>query len=332
MQTKTALHVCFGRQSLSDARIYFWRTQFQRGCVQIVDLHRRAKRKSGRSRANVRLVESLVTDDRRITIPRIMAETGIKHTTVQCVLKLDLHLTKKCAKFVPTLLTDHHIQRRQAICDFWSRLRIRSPAVFRCAITMDESWVYCWDPDTKEHSREWLRRLEPCPQIPRRTIGIQKVMLVTFFDSKGLVYREFVRRPRTVNQITFRQIITRFDIAFQNRHPYRSVGGCHFIHMDNVPAHIAGLTRQHLTNLGWTVLPHPACSPDLAPNDFWYYPRLKAGIKGRRFDNLDDLEQAVDEQIGSITAQEYEQCMLVKWPSRWRKCLTQQGRYFEGVV
>ncbi len=174
--------------------------------------------------------------------------------------------------------------------------------------------------------------MEPHPQIPRRILGVRKVMLVTFFDSKGLVYREFVCQPRTVNQLTFRQTVTRFDIAFQNWHPHRSVGGCHFIHMDNVPAHITALTRQHLANLGWTVLPHPACSPDLAPNDFWYYPCLKAGIKGQRFDILDDLEQAVDEQIGAITAQEYEQCILVKWPSRWRKCLTQQGHYFEGVV
>ncbi len=143
VQTKTALHICFGRQSLSDPRIYFWRTQFQRGRVQIIDLHCRAKSKSGRSWANIWHVESLVADDRRITIPQIMAETGIRHTTVQCILKEDLHLSKKCAKFVPSLLTDHHIQRWQAICDFWSYLQIQSPAVFRYTVTMDESWVYC---------------------------------------------------------------------------------------------------------------------------------------------------------------------------------------------
>ncbi len=156
-------------------------------------------------------------------------------------------------------------------------------------------------------------------------------MLVSFFDSKGLIYREYVRRPWTITQLVFRQIITRFDIACENRCPGAMVQGRRFIHMDNAPSHTAGLTQQHLRNLGWMILPHPAYSPDLAPNDFWFYPRLKRDLKGRRFANLDDLEAAVDTEIGLITSEEYKDCMLRKWPACWACCQAQQGNYFEGI-
>ena len=332
VQTKTALQQCFGARTISDPRIYFWRRQFWNGRAQIVDLHRQHKHKSGRSRANIRLVESAVAQYRRVTIPQLMLQTGLKHTTVQRILTLDLQLSKKCAKYNPYHITDEQYQRRQRICDFWSRLRARAPAVFRVAVTMDESWAYCYDPETKEQSRKWLRRNEVRPQKPTRNIGTRKVMVVTFFDSVGLIYREFVRPPQTINQLYFRQIVTRFDIACQNRRPRGMVGGRRFIHMDNAPAHTAALTRQHLQNLGWTILPHPPYSPDLAPNDFWLYPRMKKGLRGQRFPTLGALEDAVDDQFALITAQEYHQCMLVKWPSRWRKCLAQQGCYFEGIA
>ncbi len=197
---------------------------------------------------------------------------------------------------------------------------------------MDESWVYSYDPETKEQSCEWLRSMEAHPQKPRRNIGTSKVMLVSFFDAKGLIYREFVRRPVTVNQIVFRQIFTRFDIAFQNRRgPRGQVRGRMFIHMDNALAHTAALTVQHLTNLGWTALPHPAYSPDLASSDFWFFPHLKKGLRGCRFTNINDLEQAVDDEISLISSEEYKDCMLVKWPVRWRKCAALQGNYFEGI-
>ncbi len=330
-QIKAALQLCFGRLRLSDTRIYFWIHEFRAGRACIVDLQRRPKTRSGHSQTNIRRVESIVAADRRVTLARIMLETGLKSTTVHRILTKDLHLSKRSAKLVPFMLTDAQLARRVAVCDFWTRLSLRERRVFKVAVTIDESWIYCYDPETKEQSKEWLRSMEPRPQHAKRGIATGKVMVVTFFDAKGLIYREFVRRPRTVNQITFRQIFTRFDIACQNRRPRGTAQGCRFIHMDNASSHTAHLTRVHMANLGWTVLPHPPYSPDLAPNDFWLYPRVKKGLRGRRFNCLDDLEEAFDMELGLIPSEEFKNCMLRSWPARWRRCLAHQGRYFEGI-
>ena len=38
-----------------------------------------------------------------------------------------------------------------------------------------------------------------------------------------------------------------------------------------------------------TVLEHPAYSPDLVPSDFFLFPKIKEILKGRHFDDIDDI-------------------------------------------
>jgi hypothetical protein len=38
-----------------------------------------------------------------------------------------------------------------------------------------------------------------------------------------------------------------------------------------------------------TVVPHPSYSPDLAPWDFFLFPKIKIKLKGRRFDTVDEI-------------------------------------------
>ncbi|PNF31047.1 hypothetical protein B7P43_G17721 [Cryptotermes secundus] len=52
-----------------------------------------------------------------------------------------------------------------------------------------------------------------------------------------------------------------------------------FSHDDNVPAHTALSVRQFLTKNGMTPVPHPPYSPDLAPCDFFLFPRMKRDMK-----------------------------------------------------
>lgn len=78
-------------------------------------------------------------------------------------------------------------------------------------------------------------------------------------------------------------------------------------------------------------LPHPPYSPDIAPNDFWFYPRLKKGSKGCHFQTLDQLEQAVNAELALILVFEYSEAILQKWPMRWGRCVHNDRGYFEGI-
>ena len=52
---------------------------------------------------------------------------------------------------------------------------------------------------------------------------------------------------------------------------------------DNAPAHTALSVREFLATKQITVLEHPAYSPDLAPNDFFFVPNDKGNIERKAF-------------------------------------------------
>jgi hypothetical protein len=37
---------------------------------------------------------------------------------------------------------------------------------------------------------------------------------------------------------------------------------------------------------------HPYYSPDLAPNDFWLFPKIRSALKGRRFQDNKDVQKS----------------------------------------
>jgi hypothetical protein len=51
------------------------------------------------------------------------------------------------------------------------------------------------------------------------------------------------------------------------------------------------LTRCSLAQKSMTEMEHPPCSPDLAPNDFWPFPKVKSAFKGLIFQDNDDIKQ-----------------------------------------
>ena len=61
------------------------------------------------------------------------------------------------------------------------------------------------------------------------------------------------------------------------------------LHHDNAPAHTALSLREFLATKHITVLEHPASSQDLAPNDFFLFPKIEEILKGRHFDEFDDI-------------------------------------------
>ena len=52
------------------------------------------------------------------------------------------------------------------------------------------------------------------------------------------------------------------------------IGQWHF-HLDNVPVHNSILVTDYLTKMGIKTVPQPSNCPDLAPCDFWLFPKLR---------------------------------------------------------
>jgi len=64
--------------------------------------------------------------------------------------------------------------------------------------------------------------------------------------------------------------------------------------------------REFLATKQITVLEHPAYSPDLANNDFFLFPEIKEILKGRHFDDNDDIWSNTTAALKAIPQKEFQ--------------------------
>jgi hypothetical protein len=91
------------------------------------------------------------------------------------------------------------------------------------------------------------------------------------------------------------------------------------------PAHSSHLILGFLAKHGIPQVREAPLSPDLAPCDFWPFPRLKIPLKGSHFDSREDITQNATAQLHTLPKQAFQ-----LWKDQWAKCVESEGTYFEG--
>jgi len=110
-------------------------------------------------------------------------------------------------KFVPRLLkaeqkndrvtiSTEHRERAQNVTKFMSSV-----------INGDESWVYGYDPETKQISSQWKTASFPRPKKARQLKSNVKIILIAFFDIEGLVHYEYVPIGQRVNKELYKTVL-----------------------------------------------------------------------------------------------------------------------------
>jgi histone-lysine N-methyltransferase SETMAR len=91
---------------------------------------------------------------------------------------------------------------------------------------------------------------------------------------------------------------------------------------------VAASTIDTIHKLKWKVLPHPLCSPNLAPSDNHLFDPLKEhlGVKGLR--NNDEVLQDVEEWL-HWQPKDFFLSDIRKLPDCWREFIVNQGDYVE---
>ena len=104
--------------------------------------------------------------------------TSMSHGTVISILHKHLCMKKLSAKWVPRLLTMDH-KRDRVISKQCLEMFQRNPDEFlRRFITVEETWIHYFIPETKEQSEQWTSPSEPAPKIVK---SAGKVIIIVFF-------------------------------------------------------------------------------------------------------------------------------------------------------
>jgi len=154
-------------------------------------------------------------------------------------------------------------------------------------------------------------------------------MLLVFFDWQGVIHYEFVPHGQTVNKEFYVAVLKHLREAVCQKRPQLWTNQSWVLHHDNAPAHSSFLVRKFLAKNETTIVPQPPYSPDLAPADFFLFPKLKSTLKGRCFDTIDEILKNSMNELFTIPKEAFQKAFQ-SWQKRWERCVASKGNYFEG--
>jgi len=154
-------------------------------------------------------------------------------------------------------------------------------------------------------------------------------MFIVFFDIRGIVHHEFAPQGQTVNAGFYCNVLCHLREEIQQKRPELWRAGNCLLHDDNAPSHQALITHEFLAHNSIITLPHPPYSPDMAPCDFFVFPKMNLQLKGRRFDRVEEIQQESQNVLSTLRDQDFQHAFQ-QWQRRWDQCVAAHRDYFQG--
>ena len=180
----------------------------------------------------------------------------------------------------------------------------------------DESWIYSYNQETEFPVEAcWLSQIQE-----GQTEQIQPQTFVDPFFLTALAWSTCTGFPLDRQS---RNTMLRFkgvqEEILSEEASTLQIGSVAF-----PPVHNSILITDYLTKMGIKTVPHPPYSPDLAPCDFWLFPKLR----GCRYETIEEMKEAVMKVIDTLTQEDFDGAFqkFLEW---YNKCIAAGGDYFD---
>jgi len=147
---------------------------------------------------------------------------------------------------------------------------------------MDETWLYHYNPETKQQSMEWRHNDSPHPKKFQVQKSTGKVLALIFCDQDSILLIDYLPKGQTINAEYYSSLLVQLKDIFKEKCRGKVTKGVLFLHNNALP-HQALATQKKLAYLGFQCLDHPPYSLDPAPSDYHLFPGLKKQLKGHHF-------------------------------------------------
>ena len=106
--------------------------------------------------------------------------------------------------------------------------------------------------------------------------------------------------------------------------PLFKSGQWHFS-QDNASVHNSILVTDYLSKMGIKTVPDRPYRPELAPCDFWLFPKLR----WCRYETIEEIKEAMTKVIDTLTQKDFYGAFqkLLEWHNKY---IAAGGDYFEG--
>ena len=156
-----------------------------------------------------------------------------------------------------------------------------------------------------------------------------KVICTVFWDRKAVIVLDFLEPGQTINSDLYVATMTKLKAQISRVRPEKKT--IFFLQHDNARPQTSLKTVEHIVNLGWTVVPHPPYSLDLAPSDFHLFGPMKDGLCGQHFPSNNAIIRAVKQWATSAGA-DFLKGGMQALVHRWQKCIANGDDKVENSV
>lgn len=175
-------------------------------------------------------------------------------------------------------------------------------------VTGDEKWVTY---DNIVCKRSCSKRDEAAQMVAKPGLTTRKVLLCIWWDYKEIIHYELPPSSQTLNSEIYCQQLTHLQEAIDQKRPEL--------------ANRKGVVLK-LRELGWDILMHLPCSPDIAPSDYHLFLSLQNSLGGLKFNSKEDCENHLAEFFANRDKEFYESG-IIKLSLKWQQIIEQNGTY-----
>jgi len=121
---------------------------------------------------------------------------------------------------VPRLLTaDQKCTRMKISEQCLERFNKNKTEFVHRFITMDETWIHHYTPESKQQSKQWT---EAGCSAPKKTMSVPsagKVMASVFWDAEGILFVDYLEKGKTITREYYSNLLTRLDKKIREKRP-----------------------------------------------------------------------------------------------------------------
>nr|pir hypothetical protein B0564.5 - Caenorhabditis elegans [Caenorhabditis elegans] len=311
MEAERNICGAMGEGALSYNTAKSWFQKFKNGDFSLEEIER-----SGRPvELNEEDLVKLVEEEPRLSLREMEEKLECCHSTIARHLGR-LGFTSKLGTWVPHELSASQKLTRVNVCTQLLTFR-RKFDWLNNLVTGDEKWVLYVNHSRK---RQWLPIGEKGIPTPKPDLHPKKIMICVWWGVQGPVHWELLPTNKTITADYYCAQLDR--VAEKINGKYEKL---YFLH-DNAMPHVAKKTFQKLQDLGWTVLPHPPYSPDLAPTDYHLFLSLSDYMRDKQFDDEEHLKTELSTFFSSRSPDFFSRGIMML-PSKWQQVVDTNGEY-----
>ena len=160
---------------MNRASVFELHKRFKEGRESVRDDERFGRIKEVKTPELICQIKNFMDKDRRVSIETISAQFDVS------VYTLLFARNWRCGRTAQRVLREDQKERRCHDNGEMVELIKSDPAVLDTLVTCDDSWIYCYDPDTNRQRSQWNHAGSPRPKKARHSKSNHKLLMIPFF-------------------------------------------------------------------------------------------------------------------------------------------------------